>query len=136
MYIYYRVIFYSPCSLLPAPCSLLPAISKCTINFAQVLNKGFQFLKNNAQRDIKAILGKSFQFLKIASDIHPKKVNILTLEQFGELTFHVAFKGNEVAKAILKASVTTTVERLAVTLIDDQGFEPLTAVKEAGNRLL
>ncbi len=32
--------------------------------------------------------------------------------------------------------IVDSVERLAVTLIDDQGFEPLTAVKEAGTRLL
>lgn len=74
-------------------------------------NEGFQFLKNNAQRDIKYLLGKDFQFLKSASEIHPKKVNILTIEQFGELTFHVAFRGNDVAKAILKASVSTTIEQ-------------------------
>ena len=74
-------------------------------------DKGFQFLKNNAQRDIKRLLGKDFQFLKIASEINPKKVNILALDQFGELTYEVAFKGNEVAKAILKASTTTTLEQ-------------------------
>ena len=32
--------------------------------------------------------------------------------------------------------IVDSVERLAVTLIDDQGFEPLSAVKAAGNRLL
>jgi hypothetical protein len=74
-------------------------------------NEGFQFLKNNAQRDIKYLLGNGFQFLKSASEINPKKVNILTIEQFGELVFEVAFRGNDVAKAILKASVSITIEQ-------------------------
>ena len=74
-------------------------------------NEGFQFRKSDASRDIKYLMGKGFQFRKSVSEIHPKKVNILTLEQFGELTFQVAFKGNEIAKAILKASVTTTLEQ-------------------------
>ncbi len=81
------------------------------VELFQRSNEGFQFFKNNANRDIKYLLGNGFQFLKSASEIHPKKVNILTIEQFGELTFHVAFRGNDVAKAILKASVSTTIEQ-------------------------
>ncbi len=81
------------------------------VELFQRSNEGFQFLKNNANRDIKYLLGNDFQFLKFASEINPRKVNILTIEQFGELTFHVAFRGNDVAKAILKASVSTTIEQ-------------------------
>ncbi len=72
------------------------------VEIFQRSNEGFQFAKNHASRDIKYLLGKDFQFAKSASEIHPKKVNILTIEQFGELAFHVAFRGNDVAKAISK----------------------------------
>lgn len=81
------------------------------IEIFQQSNGGFQFLKQNATRDIKYLLGKDFQLLKSASEINPRKVNILTIEQFGQLTFEVAFRGNDVAKAILKASVSTTIEQ-------------------------
>ncbi len=192
---------------------------------------------NHASRTLKRLLGKDFKTTRLASELNPKKVNIILLEDFGLLVLKLAFKGNKVAQAIAEASVTTTleiaydiafenkqkledyqakhearvqgkvtrrtltnaikdyinanaddlsdnyqrfiynncsqavnkivfgrnakqlreswdctdlreamtieelmivdsVERLAVTLIDDQGFEPLTAVKEAGNRLL
>ena len=40
------------------------------------------------------------------------------------------------AMTIEELMIVDGVERLAVTLIDDQGFEPHTAIKEAGNRLL
>ncbi len=204
----------------------------------------FQFDQNQASRTIKRLLAKGFQFDRVASEIHPKKINIVLLEDFGRLVNAIARsqdkaykKAREIAFAIQDASVTTTLEqafdisfnnkqrleeyqsrqearvqgkltrrtltdaiqdyinanaddvsdnykkfiyknatdrlnkiifnrtakklredwdctelrdamtfeelmivdsleRLAVTLIDDQGFEPLTAVKEAGNRLL
>ncbi len=197
----------------------------------------FSDLPQNASRDIKRLLGKDFQTFRYASELNPKKVNIILLQDFGLLVMKLAFKGNKVAQAIAEASVTTTleqaydlafdnkqaleeyqekqkarvqgkltrrtltnaikdylnanneklsdnykkfiynnctealnrlvfgrsakklkedwsclevreamnteelmivdsVERLAVTLIDDLGFEPLEAVKEAGNRLL
>ncbi len=190
------------------------------------------------------MLGKGFQFVRSASELNPKKVNILLLEDFGKLVNAIARsqdkayeKAREIAFAIQDASVTTTlemaydisfqnkqkledyqakhearvqgkvtrrtltnairdyinanaddlspnypkfvytncsdcvnklifgrsakklreqwdctdlrqamtieelmivdgVERLAITLIDDQGYEPLSAVKAAGNRLL
>ncbi|MDJ0746316.1 MAG: hypothetical protein QNJ32_23535 [Xenococcaceae cyanobacterium MO_167.B27] len=40
------------------------------------------------------------------------------------------------AMTIEELMIVDGVERLALTLIDDLGFEPLTAIKEAGNRLL
>jgi hypothetical protein len=90
------------------------------VELFQRSNEGFQFDKRQASRDIKYLLGNGFQFDKSASEIHPKKVNILTIEQFGELTFHVAFRGNDVAKAILKASVSTTIEQAFDIAFDKQ----------------
>ncbi len=40
------------------------------------------------------------------------------------------------AMTIEELMIVDSVERLAITLIDDQSFEPQTAIKEAGNRLL
>ncbi len=100
------------------------------VELFQRSNEGFQFDKRQASRDIKYLLGNGFQFDKSASEIHPKKVNILTIEQFGELTFHVAFRGNDVAKAILKASVSTTIEQAF-----DVAFNNKQALEEYQERL-
>lgn len=100
------------------------------VELFQRTNGGFQFAKDHANRDIKYLLGKDFQFAKSASEINPKKVNLLTLEQFGELVFHVAFRANEVAKAILKASVTTTIEQAF-----DIAFEGKRSLEEYNTRL-
>lgn len=45
---------------------------------------------------------------------------------------------NEVRSAMTteELMIVDSIERLSVTLIDDLGFEPLTAIKEAGSRLL
>ena len=40
------------------------------------------------------------------------------------------------AMTIEELMIVDSVERLAITLIDDHSFEPQTAIKEAGNRLL
>lgn len=40
------------------------------------------------------------------------------------------------AMTIEELMIVDSVERLAMTLIEDQDFEPQTAIKEAGNRLL
>lgn len=48
------------------------------------------------------------------------------------------WEANEVRSAMTteELMIVDSIERLAVTLIDDYGFEPLSAIKEAGNRLL
>jgi hypothetical protein len=54
----------------------------------------FQFDKNQASREVKSLLGKGFQFDKVTTPLNPKAVNALKLEQFGQLVFELALKGN------------------------------------------
>jgi len=63
----------------------------------------FQFPNKHASRDIKALLGKDFQFPKSASELNPKEVNILTLNQFETVMVELAFTGNEKAKTLVRA---------------------------------
>ncbi len=45
----------------------------------------FQFLQKNSTRGIKRLIGNDFQFLRAASELNPKKVNIILLKDFGFL---------------------------------------------------
>ena len=62
---------------------------------------------------MKAALGKESQlFQKVSSDLNRKKVNTITLDQFSEVVYYYAFeKNNNLAKAILKASVHFTIRQ-------------------------
>ena len=42
----------------------------------------FQLRISDATRNIKALLGKDFQLLKMRTDLNPKAVNVITLSQF------------------------------------------------------
>lgn len=68
--------------------------------------------QKNASRVVKGLLGKEFQFLKVLSELHPKRVDTLTLEQFGQVVKMLAKKGNEAAWAILEASLLEKLERI------------------------
>ena len=57
----------------------------------------FQFAKDHAQRDFKALLGESFQFAKMKTDLNPKAVNTMTLSQFEVLARKLDKKGNPIA---------------------------------------
>lgn len=72
----------------------------------------FQFLKNNAQRDIKALLGKGFQFLKSATELNPKPVNVLSLRQFETLLLELALKGNQTAATLVRQLVGLSLHQL------------------------
>lgn len=73
----------------------------------------FQFVKNNVQRDIKALLGADFQFLKVASEINPRPVNTLSIPEFERLLVALALKGNTKAIEWVSASVGLTFTSLA-----------------------
>ena len=62
----------------------------------------FQFPIKNATRDIKAILGAGFQFLKARTTLHPKAVNCVTLKDFEILTFELVLRGNSSAIAFTR----------------------------------
>jgi hypothetical protein len=61
----------------------------------------FQFDKNQASRTVKAILGEGFQFDKWKSELHPKAVNVLTLDQFNTVMIKLAFSGNQAAQELM-----------------------------------
>jgi len=68
-------------------------------------NAVFQFTKNHVQRDLEAILGKGFQFTKIATTLNPRKINCLEHKNLFRVISHLAFKcDNLLAQTILEAS--------------------------------
>ena len=78
----------------------------------------FQFDQNQGTRTIKRLLGKGFQFDRAASELNPKKVNIILLKDFGRLVNAIArsqdkayLKARQLAYALQDASVTTTLEQ-------------------------
>lgn len=71
----------------------------------------FQFDKNQASRTIKALIGKDFQFDTAKSELNPKAVNILYLDQISKLTYQLAKKGNAVADAFVQAILEEGLER-------------------------
>jgi len=56
----------------------------------------FQFLKHNASRELEAILGAGFQFLKVCTTLHPKAVNCITLPDLERVIRALDKKGNVV----------------------------------------
>jgi hypothetical protein len=73
----------------------------------------FSFLNHNLSRDVKALLGDSFQFLKTTSELNPKVINYITLQQFVSVCRALDKKGNELAGRLieihLEASFTSIV---------------------------
>jgi hypothetical protein len=72
----------------------------------------FQIPNKNAQRDIKSILGKSFQFLKWRSALHPKAVNVLLLPDFELLIFELMLKQHSIAIEIGRSLMGLTLQQL------------------------
>jgi hypothetical protein len=69
------------------------------------ISKLFQFDKNQASRDFKALLGEGFQFDKAKTELNPKAVNIISLDSFALLVFELSVKGNEFAQALNRLSI-------------------------------
>ena len=68
------------------------------ISVSQVYNAGFLATPNNATKETKAILGKDFPLLRVASDLNTNPVNTLTIPEFERLVVKLALAGH--AKAI------------------------------------
>lgn len=71
----------------------------------------FQFDKNQASRDFKALLGSGFQFAKASTELNPKAVNTLNIKDFALLVVELSAKGHLLAKALNKAFVEEAIER-------------------------
>jgi hypothetical protein len=65
----------------------------------------FSILIHNASRDIKAILGAGFQFLKARTTLHPRAVNCVTLLEFERVVRALDRKGNKQAEALADSLV-------------------------------
>lgn len=66
--------------------------------------------QNNAQRDLKALLGKENPFIKEHVENHARSQNILSLSQFWQLIRKLDRKGNPRAEAFVDACGETTLE--------------------------
>lgn len=71
----------------------------------------FQFDKNQSSRAIKSILGNDFQFDTTKSELNPKAVNILRLDQAITVIRHLDKKGNVIASAFADAILQEGLER-------------------------
>lgn len=67
------------------------------------LAQRFQFLKNNATREVKTALGGDLQLLKFRTKLNPRAVNAIQLAQYQKLVTRLALKGNALAMEELEA---------------------------------
>lgn len=61
----------------------------------------FQIAKDHASRDIKDLMGNGFEFEKVFSELHPKSVNTLSIDDFKKLANILAVRGNKKAQEFL-----------------------------------
>ena len=60
------------------------------------------FPNKNASRDIKALLGDDFKFVKIPTPLNSKAVNTISVDEAKRVIYALAAKGNESACSILQ----------------------------------
>lgn len=87
-----------PIGLLTVP-GLMDEEGKFYVGVPQVAEQ-FQFPIKHASRDIKALLGKDFQFPKFKTKLNPKAINAIPLENFAKLIVAVANSGNIIAQQL------------------------------------
>jgi hypothetical protein len=71
----------------------------------------FSFDKNQASRDLKALLGNGFQFDKTKSELNSKDVNILLLPDVIKVIYLLGKKGNKYADELMFAFAEETLDR-------------------------
>lgn len=81
------------------------------IGIPQIAEK-FQFIKTNASREVKALLGKEFQFLKLKTKLNPKPVNAIPLTEFERLVLELSLKGNKLAQELSRILVGLSLHQL------------------------
>ena len=72
----------------------------------------FQLAKNQASRDIKALLKADFQFDKLKSPLNPKGVNAIPLELFERIVLELVIKGNQGAIELSRALIGLSLHQL------------------------
>jgi len=72
----------------------------------------FQLDKNQASREVKALLGNNFQFDKWCSQLNPKAVNVLFLKDFERLILRLAIKQNELAINLSELLIELSLQQL------------------------
>ncbi|NER90342.1 hypothetical protein [Moorena sp. SIO3A2] len=63
----------------------------------------FSILNKNASRDVKALMGKGFSFLKLKTSLHSKAVNAMLLPDFSKLVRKLDKSGLEAAELLVDA---------------------------------
>lgn len=72
----------------------------------------FSVPQKNATRDLKALMGEGFQFLKIASELNPKAVNAIPLDAFGAVIRKFAYAGDTKAQSMVDALSQATLHQV------------------------
>lgn len=70
----------------------------------------FSFLNKNLSRELKALLGAGFPFLKVTSKLNSKAVNCISLSQFATVIIKLAHEGNPIAQELNLLTVEFTMQ--------------------------
>ncbi len=65
--------------------------------------------QNNATRQVKTLAGKDSPLPKIPSELNSRPINVITLDEFEKVILAATFKGDKTAKAMVEASINTTI---------------------------
>ena len=69
--------------------------------------------QNHAARQVKTILGKDYQLLKLKSDLHSQAVSVVPIEKVSIVLFELAKKGDTKAEFTLRMLLSLSITQLA-----------------------
>ena len=72
----------------------------------------FQFDRQQASRTLKRLLGEGFQFDRVSSELNPKAVNAIPLDEFGAVIRKFAYAGDLKAQAMVDALSQATLHQV------------------------